>query len=233
MRYAGIALIAISLIISGVGSAEVCGGAEEVACCSDVSSTDGTVCAIPANNRYEFTLRRFGFEDSTGQITFAGNQQTFDAASALIGRTMGVYVSGATLPPGRYVAVRPEVGLEMTVNGSGVSTTDGVACTSGGNVTGNLGTILRDLGDPIPSCSTSPLSDCDTGDGFIRVRDTQLGAFDIGPGKPNRVIRFQFDVGSGVLFDASGGNCSFRSMGLLDVKMRFRQESSRAGASGS
>ena len=205
---------------SSFSKSETCGGADGLVCCNTITSTSGSVCTIPANNKYIFTLRRFGFENSAGEVTWVGTETSFNAALSSVGASMGNFISGQSLPEGTYVAVRPEVKLEMTVNGSGVSTSDSVACTSGGDQTENLATVMNNLSDPIPNCSSSPNEDCNTGDGYMRIRDTQLGNFTV-TAATARTINFEFDVGSGVLFTASGGNCAFRSMGPLDVTMSF------------
>ena len=199
---------------------ETCGGAEGLVCCNTVTSSSGYVCAIPANNKYIFTLRRFGFEQDDGTVTWVGTETSFNAALSSVGATMGNFVSGQSLPVGTYVAVRPEVKLEMTVNGSGVSTSDSVACTSAGDKTEDLATVMDNLSDSIPSCDTSPNVDCNTGDGYMRIRDTQLGNFSITK-TSSRTLIFKFDVGSGVLFTAAGGSCTYKSMGPLDVSMSF------------
>lgn len=220
MKNVALILFGLLLIFPRALISETCGGADGLVCCNTVTSSSDYTCAIPANNKYLFTLKRFGFEDSSGEVTWVGTETQFNAADSAVGATMGNFVSGQSLPVGTYVAVRPEVKLEMTVNGSGVSTADSVACTSGGDKTEDLATIMDNLGSSLPSCSTSPNEDCNTGDGYMRIRDTQLGDFSITK-TTARTIVFKFDVGSGVLFTAAGGNCAYKSMGPLDVSMSF------------
>lgn len=219
MRIYKTALIIPFLLSSYTVSAETCAGAVSVSCCSDVSSSSGETCAIPANNNYTFTLKRFGFEDSAGNITWMGSTTSFNAANASVGASMGAFISGTPLAIGTYVAVRPEVKLVMTVNGSGVSTSDDIACTTGGDKTEDLADVMTTLGATMDSCTDSPnANSCDTGDGFMRMRDTSLGDITI-TASSSPTITFKFDVGSGVMFSATGGACTYANMGPLDVSM--------------
>jgi hypothetical protein len=52
----------------------------------------------------------------------------------------------------------------------------------------------------------------------MRIRDNSRGNFTIGD-ESAITITFKFEVGSGVLFDAAGGSCTFKSMGWLDASM--------------
>ena len=223
MKYVVVIMFSVSLGLSLISLkpavAETCGGMD-FSCCDQVLSTSDDTCAIPANNKYIFTLRRFGFENSAGEVTWVGTETAFNAANADIGATMGNFVTGENLPEATYVALRPEVKLEMTVNGDGVSTADGVPCTSGGDQTESLATVSEGFGTPIPSCSTSPNENCDTGDGYKRIRTDMLGDFTI-TSTSSRTIEFTFDAGGGVLFDTGGGACTYRSIGLLAVDMSF------------
>ena len=208
----------VFLLTSFSANAETCGGADEdLQCCSAVSSNDDVTCAIPANNKYEFTLKRFGFEKVNGDIVWVGSTTTFDASDSNVGQTMGSFVSSGALPNATYVAVRPELSFSFVVDGDGVSTSDSKACTSGGDQAGNLATIMAAEGDEIPTCDAEPNAfECNIGNGFMRIRDTSMGNFTIGDGSAI-TITFKFDVGSGVLFDATGGSCDFKSMGMLDA----------------
>ena len=210
----------VFLLTSFSANAETCGGADEdLQCCSAVSSNDDVTCAIPANNKYEFTLKRFGFEKVNGDIVWVGSTTTFDASDSNVGQTMGSFVSSGALPNATYVAVRPELSFSFVVDGDGVSTSDNKACTSGGDQAGNLATIMAAEGDEIPTCDAEPNAfECDIGNGFMRIRDTSMGNFTIGDGSAI-TITFKFDVGSGVLFDATGGSCDFKSMGMLDANL--------------
>jgi len=195
----GMALLGASPLVFG----ETCGlngfgpGGQ---CCDAVASTTVGTCFAPANTKYEFSLKRFGFEKSDGSIVFVGANTTFNAASVSIAADMANFVTAKSLPVGAYVAVRPEVSQTMTVNGGGQSehtTTD----------------------NAIPTCSASPNADmCVTSDGFIRARDTSLGTFTISE-TTALTIRFAFDVGSGLIFTTGGGACTFSSMGPLSVTM--------------
>ena len=208
----------VFLVTSFSVHAETCGGADEdMDCCSAVSSNDDVTCAIPANNKYEFTLKRFGFEKVNGDIVWVGSTTTFDAANSNVGQTMGSFVSSEALPNATYVAVRPELSFSFVVDGDGVSTTDNKVCTSGGDQNGNLATIMAAEGDTIPSCDVEPNAfECNIGNGFMRIRDNSMGNFTIGDASAI-TITFKFDVGSGVLFEAKGGSCDFKSMGMLDA----------------
>jgi len=208
----------VFLLTSFSVHAETCGGADEdMDCCSAVSSNDDVTCAIPANNKYEFTLKRFGFEKVNGDIVWVGSTTTFDAANSNVGQTMGSFVSSEALPNATYVAVRPELSFSFVVDGDGVSTTDNKVCTSGGDQNGNLATIMAAEGDTIPSCDVEPNAfECNIGNGFMRIRDNSMGNFTIGDASAI-TITFKFDVGSGVLFEAKGGSCDFKSMGMLDA----------------
>ncbi|MHC8604737.1 hypothetical protein ACYVVD_06235 [Arenicellales bacterium IMCC58067] len=213
---AGIILLLASFSIN----AEICGGADEnLDCCSEVSSNDDVTCAIPANNKYEFTLKRFGFEKTNGDIVWVGSQTTFDAANANIGNAMGNFVTSAALPNGTYVAVRPELNFSFLVSGDGISTSDNKACTSGGDQIGDLAKIMAAEGDPLPSCDDEPNAfECNIGNGFMRIRDDSMGNFTIGDGS-EVTLTFKFDVGSSVLFEATGGACVFKSIGMLDASL--------------
>ncbi len=217
----GMALLGASPLVFG----ETCGlngfgpGGQ---CCDAVASTTVGTCFAPANTKYEFSLKRFGFEKSDGSIVFVGANTTFNAASVSIAADMANFVTAKSLPVGAYVAVRPEVSQTMTVNGGGQSehtTTDsGVPnCSSGGDQPGTLS--VDDSNSAIPTCSASPNADmCVTSDGFIRARDTSLGTFTISETSAI-TIRFAFDVGSGLIFTTGGGACTFSSMGPLSVTM--------------
>ena len=217
----GLVRFSIVLVLVGGGTlpfawGETC-GAHGIACCNTVASTTNGVCVAPANTTYSFSIRRFGFERSDGTIVWVGSSQTFDAASVSIAADMGNFISGQSLPLGTYVALRPEVSDSYTVNGGGQAThqtTDSGTpnCSTGGNQA-----ALSSDGGSFPSCATSPnANNCDTGDGFIRIRDTSLGSFSVTPDTALS-IRFAFDVGSGVTFTTGGGNCTYNTMGPLLV----------------
>ncbi len=224
-RVGFIALLSMAVLgASPWAFAETCGISGFAACCNTVDASvppaPGQVCFAPANNKYQFTLNRFGLELDDGTILFSGSLTTFNAASVTVGEDMGNFISSASIALGpTIVAVRPEVSQTFTVNGSGQSehtTTDSVNCSSGGDQTQ---TLTKDETDAaIPSCSTSPsAAQCLTSDGFIRMRDTGLGTFTVG--KAPITIQFDFDVGSGLVFTTGGGACTFRSMGPLGVTM--------------
>ncbi len=203
-------------------NAETCGGADGMTCCSDLAASAGnagTMCVTPANNKYSFTLKRFGFEAADGTITWAGTETTFNAASASVGAAMGSFVSGQALPIGTYVAVRPEVKTTFTVNTDSTSTSNSVACSSGGDQVEDLATSMTAMGMTIASCDSSPNADmCDLGDGFLRMRDTSMGDITI-TAASSPTITFSFDVGSGALFTLGNGTCTYSAMGPMDVSM--------------
>ena len=210
-----------------VVTAERCGFDGDVGCDTIAALTHNNSCVIPASNKYEFTLVRFGFENQAGQITWAGTQTTFNAASASVGAAMGTFISNVTLPAGTYVAVRPEVSKDFVVTGSGKSTTDGAPCSTGGDKSGDLIALLSP-GGGLATCNANPALDggqCNTGNNTILIRDTNLGNFTV-DASTSRTIEFSFDVGSGVYMIArdngSGtAECVFSSMGPMDVSMSF------------
>lgn len=203
--------------------AETCGIPGFAPCCNTVASDTGApvLCLAPANTKYEFTLKRFGLEKDDGTIEWRGSLTTFNAASVTVGQDMGNFISSANLALGTtIVAVRPEVSTTFTVNGGGQSnhtTTDSVNCSSGGDQTQTL--TVDENNTTLPSCSTSPnAAQCETSDGFIRMRETSLGTFTVGTAPIT--IQFDFDVGSGLVFLTDGaGACNFNSMGPLNVTM--------------
>ncbi len=209
--------------------AETCGISGFAACCNTVDASvppaPGQVCFAPANNKYQFTLNRFGLESDDGTILFSGSLTTFNAASVTAGADLGNFISSASVPLGTtIVAVRPEVSKTFTVNGSGQSehTTTGatpVNCSSGGDQTGTL--TVDENNTTIPSCSTSPsAAQCETSDGFIRIRETSLGTFTVGTAPIT--IQFDFDVGSGLVFTYGNDACTFAKMGPLGVTMTLK-----------
>ena len=210
----------IFLLTSPLANAEVCGGADDdYDCCDQVASTANETCAIPANNKYVFTLNRFGFENTDGDIIWVGSQTDFNAASAAIGPTIGEYAAGSDIPYGTYVAVRPEVSFNFTVNGDGVSTNDNKPCTTNGDRAEDLADVLVDEGEDLATCAAEPnAEECDTEDGYVRFRDDQMGNFTVSA-TSSPTIDFKFDVGTGVFFTANGGACTFKSMGFMDVTM--------------
>jgi len=226
-RVGFIALLSMAVLgASPWAFAETCGIPGFAGCCNTVDASvapgPGNICFAPANNKYEFTLNRFGLEKDDGTIEWRGSLTTFNAASVTVGQDMGNFISSANIALGTtIVAVRPEVSKTFTVNGSGQSehTTTGatpVNCSSGGDQTGTL--AVDENNNAIPSCSASPnAAQCETSDGFIRMRETSLGTFTVGTAPIT--IQFNFDVGSGLAFTYGGGACTFSSMGPLGVTM--------------
>lgn len=219
--FAGMLLGLLSLV--STAGAETCGFGQNLPCCNTVASTSNGMCVAPANNKYEFTLKRFCFEKSDGSLVCVGSPTTFNAASVTIGADMGNFISGVR-PDGlqvgdTIVAMRPEVSKTFTVNGGGGSkhtTSDAVACSTGGDRSETMSTDPNN--NPIPSCSASPSADpCETSDGYLRIRDTSLGNITV-TNEP-LIINFDFDVGSGVTFATGGGACTFQSLGPLSVTM--------------
>ena len=225
MRISMLTLGVALLMAAPVATADRCGFDGDVCCDTITAVLHNGNCVIPANNKYQFTLVRFGFENQAGQITWAGTQTTFNAASAAVGAAMGSFISNVTLPAGTYVAVRPEVSKDFVVNGSGRSTNDGAACTTGGDQNGDL---IALIGVGLPACNVNPALDageCNTGNNTILMRDTSLGNFTV-DASTSRTITFSFDVGSGVSMIArdngfAAPECVFDSMGPLDVSMSF------------
>ena len=208
----------VFLLTSFSVHAETCGGYKgDLNCCDNVSTADNVTCAVPAGIKYEFTVNRFGFEKDNGDIVWIGSEGVFDAASADIGTVISNYAIGVTLPVGTYVAVRPEIKKEFTVNGGVISTTDNKTCSTGGAKTGDYSTMSNTEGETIPLCSNESNADwCDIGNGYIRARNDTLGNIVITDGSAPS-INFQFDLGSGMLFTTNAGNCSFKSIGFMNV----------------
>jgi hypothetical protein len=223
MRISMLTLGVAFLVATSASNAETCGEDGGNPCCDTISTNDSRNCVVPANVKYLFTIKRFGFENAAGAITWTGTQTSFDAASTGVGAAMGAFISNVSLPAGTYVAVRPEISKDFTVSGSGKQTTDGVACSSGGDQAGDLVSLMLFLGDPIANCNDNPALDgdlCNAGGGTIRIRDTSLGSFTV-DASFSRTINFKFDVGSAMTMTANGGACTFSSMGLLDVSLSF------------
>ncbi|RMH38272.1 MAG: hypothetical protein D6690_00325 [Nitrospirae bacterium] len=218
----GSTIVGGSLLLVTLAYGETC-GVFGLPCCNTVASTTNGVCVAPANNKYEFTLKRFCLEKSDGSLVCVGSTTTFNAASVTVGADMGNFISGATsehLNVGdTIVAMRPEVSKTFTVNGGAGSqhtTSDAVTCSTGGDQTVIMATDPNH--QPFPSCATSPSADpCETSDGFLRIRDTSLGTITVT--QEPLVIHFDFDVGSGVTFATGGGTCTYQGIGPLSVTM--------------
>ena len=229
MRISLLTLGAAFLLATSASNAETCGEWGGNPCCDTISSADNRNCVVPANGKYQFTIKRFGFENAAGEITWAGAQTSFDAASTEVGAAMGAFISNVSLPDGTYVAVRPEISKDFTVSGSGKQTTDNVDCSSGGDQPGDLISLMQFEGAPIADCNINPALDgdlCKVDASTIRIRDTSLGSFTV-DSSFGRTISFNFDVGSAMIMNATPGAapapgaCTFARMGLLDVSMSF------------
>jgi hypothetical protein len=210
------------LVATSASNAETCGEDGGNPCCNTISTADSRNCVVPANGKYLFTIKRFGFENAAGAITWTGTQTSFDAATTGVGAAMGAFISNVSLPAGTYVAVRPEISKDFTVSGSGKQTTDGVDCSSGGDQAGDLVSLMQAEGAPIADCNVNPALDgdlCKVDASTIRIRDTSLGSFTV-DASFSRTINFNFDVGSAIIMNAAG-TCTFSSMGLLDVSLSF------------
>ena len=222
MRISMLTLGMAFLVATSASNAETCGDLGGDPCCDTINSSGGQ-CVIPANDNYSFTIKRFGFENTAGEITWTGTETGFNASVTEVGAAMGAFISNVSLPAGTYVAVRPEILNAFTVSGSGKQTTDSVACSSGGNQSEDLFTLMVSEGAAITDCNINPASDgdlCKVDASTIRIRDTSLGSFTV-DATTSRTINFNFDVGSAIIMNAAGGSCGFQSMGLLDVSLSF------------
>ena len=199
-----------------------CGFLPSFPCCNTVASNSGfpVQCLAPANTKYEFTLNRFCFGVQGKPLACSGTPTAFNAASISVGADLGNYIAGVNVPglvPGDTIeAMRPEVSKTFTVNGGGQAehtTTDAVACSSGGEKTVNLSSAA-------PLCSNNPDELCETSDGFLRVFDTSLG--NILFTNAGLTVQFNFEVDSGLFCSAGGGGpgtCPCNSLGPLKVQM--------------
>ncbi len=220
MRISMLTLGMAFLVATSASNAETCGDPGGDPCC-DAIDRNGGQCVIPANENYSFTIKRFGFENTAGEITWTGTATGFDASGTEVGAAMGAFISNVSLPAGTYVAVRPEISNAFTVSGSGKQTTDSVACSVGDQLE-DLFALMVSEGTAITDCNINPASDgdlCKVDASTIRIRDTSLGSFTV-DATTSRTINFNFDVGSAIIMNAAGG-CGFQSMGLLDVSLSF------------
>jgi hypothetical protein len=74
-------------------------------------------CLGPADQLYEISVRKVGFQREDGQIFWYGTPTTFNIASASAGAEVASFISGVALPPGRYTVFR----AVFTPPGSGAS----------------------------------------------------------------------------------------------------------------
>lgn len=125
MRISMLTLGMAFLVATSASNAETCGDPGGDPCCDAIDSNGGQ-CVIPANDNYSFTIKRFGFENTAGEITWTGTATGFDASRTEVGAAMGAFISNVSLPAGTYVAVRPEISNAFTVSGLGKPTTDSV-----------------------------------------------------------------------------------------------------------
>lgn len=185
-------------------------------CCATVDMSAGGTCMAPAT-QYQFTIFSFGFEKSEGTVVEFGHAQSFDAASVGVGGDIGNYISGATLTPGTYVAVRPTISRDISVSAQ-VTTRDGRNCS--GTVTAPS---QQPDGQPWPNCAAGQpdgsLAQCLSG-GQLRIRDGQIGALNI-TGSGGVTINFKFDVNNGAVcsFAPGSGPASSIGLGVLSVRM--------------
>lgn len=208
-----VVFVASVYLFSGIAIAGTCGSGGTI-CCSSVATTEQFECVAPADQGYKFQINRFGFEREDGTIIWVGSPVTFDASSASAGSAVGAYASGEALPYGTYVALRPEISGVTTVSASGATaTTDGVSCSAANK---SVDIIAED--PSLPLCAAAPASsECNAGNGFLRIRDTSAGRFTISESS-SPTITFGFDIDSGVVFDISQpGVCTYIDVGSLDV----------------
>ena len=202
-------------LFSSIAIAGTC-GSDGTICCSSVSTTEQFECVAPADDKYQFQIKRFGFERADGTIVWVGSPTTFDASSVSAGSSVGAYASGEPLPYGTYEALRPEISGVTTVSASGTTKTlDNISCAA----TDESVDIIAE--DPnIPLCSAAPAAaECNTGDGFLRIRDASAGSFTISESS-SPTITFGFDVDSAVVFNISApGICSYKDLGSLNVTL--------------
>lgn len=194
-------------------------GANTSPCCSAQNMSAGGVCYVPADQTFQFTIVSFGFERADGSVVNLGSNTVFNAASADAGNVMGSFVSGASLPAGTYVAVRPSIHLATTMNNSAVTTTDGRTCSAGIS-TGMFqsgGAPVCGAGEPNANV-TGCLNASDNN--IMEVRDASLGNI-VYDGTSPLTVDFTFNTGNGVActFAPGVGSETSKAVGPLSVSM--------------
>ncbi len=166
-------------------------------CTAGLVLANGDKCQAPAS-MYKFTIQKFGFERDDGQIFYFGSPLEFDAASVSAGQTVANYLSGAALPFGTYVAVRPIISISQTIAGGPYNVGGGMTCQQAQTTQNRV-----DNGGHV--CANDADYQCTDG-GYWRVRDTSLGNMVISP-TSTLTIKFDFDVSKGINYINNAGVC--------------------------
>lgn len=185
-------------------------------CCATADMSAGGTCMAPAT-QYQFTIFSFGFEKSDGTVVEFGHAQNFDAASVSAGNDIGNYISGATLTPGTYVAVRPTISRDISV-ATQVTTRDGRSCNGSATAPSQ-----QPNGQPWPNCAAGqPDGSVDQclGGGQLRIRDGGGGALNI-TGNGGVTINFKFDVNNGAVCIFAPGTAPASNVGLGVFSVRI------------
>lgn len=185
-------------------------------CCATTDMSAGGTCMAPAT-QYQFTMFSFGFEKSDGTVVEFGHAQSFDAASVSAGNDIGNFISGATLTPGTYVALRPTISQDINV-ATQVTTRDGRSCSGA-----TTAPSQQMNGQPWPNCAAgqpdSVTDQCING-GQLRMRDGQSGALNI-TGSGGVTITIKFDVNNGALCTFAPGTAPASGVGLGVFSVRI------------
>ena len=213
-RVAVLLCLCLGSSLTGLAFAQGCtpapaGSGNLPPCCSSADMHEGGTCVAPAT-QYQFTIYTFGFEKSDGTVVQFGHAQNFDAASVSAGGELGNFISGATLAPGAYVAVRPTISRDITV-ATRATTADGRACAG---ATTAPSTQLN--GMAWPNCAAgqpdAAVPQCLSG-GQLRIRESQLGTMNI-TASSGATINFTFEVNNGAICNFNPGTGPATSVGL-------------------
>lgn len=201
-------------------------GANTTPCCATTNMAGGGTCYVPADTKFQFTIKSFGFENSDGVTVPLGTETIFNAANADAGNVIGNFITGGALTTGTYVAVHPSVRLNNTViDNAQVTTPDGLICRAS-ETTGTFpsgGAPVCGAGEPsvaVPNCLQA------ADNNIMEIRDNSLGTIDYN-GTSTLGIAFTFNTGNGVECTFAGGanpgdNETSKSVGLLSVTMALQ-----------
>lgn len=211
-------LFASDVLAQGCNS--VLASREHFPCCADfnvpIAGTDNERTCVGPATTYLFTIDSFGFEDSSGTVTWMGSPTEFDAASVSAGSDMGTFVSGGVLADGTYVAVRPKVNRTFQVTAN-ILTQDGRLCSgsASGGMRGHSGAMpVCGAGEPN---ATRP--QCVDGDN-VTMRATELGSLVHSSADPISIgFVFYTDNAATCTFPAGGVGNGTLSLGSLHVDM--------------
>jgi hypothetical protein len=201
-------------------------GPSSTPCCATTNMAGGGTCYVPADTKFQFTIKSFGFENSIGTVTPLGTETAFNAASADAGNVIGNFVSGGALTTGTYVAVHPSIRLNNTVvNNTAVTTPDGLTCRAGETTSTfpSGGAPVCGAGEPNGSVQNC-LQAADNN--IMEIFDNSLGTIAYN-GTSALNISFTFNTGNGVECTFAGGaipgdNETSKAAGILDVTMALQ-----------